>query len=101
MKTLLACLIAITAACGGKSNPPPSNGTGGTTEPPASTAECKPGGCSGTVCSDQEGLMTTCEFKPEYACYGSATCARQSDGQCGWTQTPELTACLASPPPMQ
>ena len=46
-------------------------------------------------------MMSTCEFKQEYACYGSAACERQPDGTCGWTQSAELTACLANPPPAQ
>lgn len=61
-------------------------------------AQCFVGGCSGQVCSEQEGVITTCEFKPEYACYHTATCEAQADGTCGWTETPELQACLASPP---
>lgn len=58
---------------------------------------CYTGGCSGQLCSDQEGLISTCEFKPEYACYHTATCEVQADGECGWTQTSELQACLANP----
>jgi hypothetical protein len=46
-------------------------------------------------------MVTTCEFRPEYACYRDATCERQADGTCGWTETPELTACLANPPPVE
>ncbi len=38
--------------------------------------------------------MSTCEFKPEYACYKSATCERQKSGSCGWTPTAELTKCI-------
>jgi hypothetical protein len=56
--------------------------------------ECHVGGCAGQVCSDQEGVLTTCEWKDEYACYQGATCERQTDGTCGWTDTPELDACL-------
>jgi hypothetical protein len=56
---------------------------------------CYVGGCSGQVCSDREGVITTCEWRDEYACYDSATCERQPDGLCGWTPTPELEACLA------
>jgi hypothetical protein len=67
-----------------------------TNEPAA--AQCFVGGCSGQVCSDQEGVITTCEFRPEYACYHTATCEVQGDGTCGWTETPELAACLANPP---
>jgi hypothetical protein len=62
--------------------------------------ECFVGGCSGQVCSDNPGVITTCEFRPEYACYQDATCERQATGQCGWTETAELQACLASPPPL-
>lgn len=60
-------------------------------------AGCFVGGCSGQVCSDQEGVVSTCEWRAEYACYQTATCERQADGECGWTETPELTACLANP----
>jgi hypothetical protein len=56
---------------------------------------CYVGGCSGQICSDQEGVISTCEWRDEYACYQTATCARQPDGQCGWTPTEELNSCLA------
>jgi eight-cysteine-cluster-containing protein len=80
------------AACAkpGPAQPPPE------VEPPPA-AECRATGCSGTVCASED-VITTCEFRPEYACYQSAACAAQTDGQCGWTMTPELEACLANPP---
>jgi hypothetical protein len=59
---------------------------------------CFVGGCSSHVCSDRPDVVTTCEFRPEYACYRDATCELQADGECGWTETPELSACLANPP---
>lgn len=62
------------------------------TRPPA---PCFVGGCSGQICSEHEGVISTCEWRPEYACYQEASCARQADGACGWTETPELTTCLA------
>ena len=55
---------------------------------------CIKTGCSSQVCSDQT-VVTTCEFRPEYECYQKATCERQSDGNCGFTKTPELATCLA------
>jgi hypothetical protein len=61
---------------------------GGAAPPP-----CLRTGCSGQLCSDQE-QATTCEWKEQYACYQSAACERQSDGQCGFTPTADLTACL-------
>ena len=55
---------------------------------------CKKTGCSGQVCSETD-MFTTCEWRPEYACYATAKCERQADGHCGFTKTAELTACLA------
>jgi hypothetical protein len=63
---------------------------------PIPVAPCYVGGCSRQVCSDIPGLITTCEWRPEYACYRDATCARQPDGVCGWTPTPELDMCLGA-----
>ncbi|HEY8223939.1 MAG TPA: DUF6748 domain-containing protein [Pyrinomonadaceae bacterium] len=54
---------------------------------------CIKTGCSGQVCSDEE-VITTCEYRSEYECYKQARCERQANGECGFTQTPELTACL-------
>lgn len=56
---------------------------------------CMRTGCSGQLCADMP-LASTCEFRPEYACYASAACERQSDGSCGWTASPALTACIAA-----
>lgn len=68
--------------------------------PPASSgsAACYKGGCSGQVCSSSPDVITTCEFRPEYACYASARCERQPSGTCGWTKTPQLDSCLQNPP---
>jgi hypothetical protein len=56
--------------------------------------DCYVGGCASQICSDQPGVVSTCEWQDSYACYATATCERQGDGLCGWTETPELTACL-------
>lgn len=62
--------------------------------PPAQNPKpCFKTGCSGQVCADEE-VMTTCEYKPEYDCYKRAKCERQANGQCGFTDTPELRRCL-------
>jgi hypothetical protein len=57
---------------------------------------CYVGGCSGHICSDEKDVASTCEYKEEYACYKTAKCERQTSGQCGWTQTPTLQACLSA-----
>jgi hypothetical protein len=64
-----------------------------------SAGACVVGGCSNQLCTEASAgtVVSTCEWREEYACYRSATCARQSTGKCGWTQTPELTACLKNP----
>jgi hypothetical protein len=63
----------------------------------AATKTCYVGGCSGQICSDEQGVISTCEWREEYACYRTAACEVQADGNCGWTQTTELQACLANP----
>ncbi|PIR84076.1 hypothetical protein COU18_01590 [Candidatus Kaiserbacteria bacterium CG10_big_fil_rev_8_21_14_0_10_51_14] len=62
---------------------------------------CAVAGCSGQLCvsADEAGdIVTTCEYRAEYACYKEAYCGPQADGTCGWSQTPELQRCLANPP---
>jgi len=63
-------------------------GGGGTTK------SCFAAGCSGELCSEDPNLASPCIFREEFACYQNATCERQADGQCGWTSTPDLDACL-------
>lgn len=102
MRTLLLTCVLALAACGGKTPPPSNDGTepAGSDQPAA--AACVKSGCSGTVCTEPGNeMMTTCEFKAEYACYRTATCERQPDGKCGWTENAELTACLENPPPIE
>lgn len=57
------------------------------------TSKCVVTGCSNHICAE-ESLFTTCEYKPEYACYRSAVCERQTSGECGWTESPVLSKCL-------
>lgn len=63
-----------------------------TVAPPAARA-CIVTGCSGQLCADEE-VITTCEYKEAYACYKNARCEQQASGKCGWTETPELRACV-------
>jgi len=63
--------------------------------PSVAQKECKPTGCSGQVCSDED-IITTCEFRPEYACYREAVCERQMTGECGWTETAIFKSCMAN-----
>lgn len=57
---------------------------------------CYVGGCSGQVCSDDPGVITTCEWREEYACYKLSVCERQASGECGWTETDEFRQCLGN-----
>jgi len=60
------------------------------------SGKCYVGGCSAQVCSDRPDMASTCEYREVYACYKTATCERQATGECGWTNTPELAACLSA-----
>lgn len=60
------------------------------------TGGCYIGGCSSQICSTDPNVVTTCEFREEYACYNGAKCERQASGQCGWTETAELNICLSA-----
>ncbi len=64
------------------------------TPSPRVAGKCFIGGCSAQICSDEEGMVSTCEYREEYACYKTATCERQSSGQCSWTETTQLNSCL-------
>lgn len=55
---------------------------------------CYIGGCSQEICSDQQDAVSTCIYKPEFACYKGESCGRQANGQCGWTPNVGLSACL-------
>jgi hypothetical protein len=60
--------------------------------PPGSS--CRKTGCAGELCAAQD-VVTSCRWRPEYACYQGATCALGPDGACGFVQTPALQRCLA------
>lgn len=62
-------------------------------KPSGNKKPCFKTGCSRQVCADEE-VVTTCEYRPEYECYQRAKCERQASGECGFTDTPELRACL-------
>ena len=58
---------------------------------------CAIGGCSGELCYDPatETGISTCIFKPEFACYADAECGNFGPGgSCAWNPTDELTACI-------
>jgi hypothetical protein len=70
----------------------------GDTNPPG---QCYVGGCSAQLCTDEPNIASTCEYRAEYACYRTAECKRQQNGQCGWTETSELRSCLRNPPELE
>jgi hypothetical protein len=103
----LVLALALTAGCYSSSGqaPPPSPSPApapGATEPspapdPGAAAACEPTGCSNTICAEAgKGVMSTCEFKAEYACYSKAKCEKQADGSCGWTRSADFDACIAA-----
>jgi hypothetical protein len=81
--------------------PPPSdaqNETNNSTDNRVG-AGCMIGGCSSQVCGEAgelDDMVTTCEYRSEYACYSLTRCEKQSTGRCGWTETVEYNQCRNS-----
>jgi hypothetical protein len=65
---------------------------------PITANGCEVGGCSAQLCGEAgDDLVSNCEYRPEYACYGNhSSCERQANGKCGWTPNAALSACIAS-----
>jgi len=59
---------------------------------------CRRTGCSGEICS-RVAQNSNCNWFDAYACYNtSGVCAFQPNlNDCGWTNTTNLTQCLAKP----
>lgn len=62
----------------------------------ASDSGCGTGGCSGQVCGPKDamaGLITTCEYRPEYDCLKLASCGCV-EGSCQWRQSQLYRECI-------
>lgn len=57
------------------------------------SADCVTGGCSGQVCQSKtdEGAITTCEWRDEYACYNAGGCGCVNS-QCAWSA--DVLSCI-------
>lgn len=57
---------------------------------------CFTAGCSGQLCVPEsgKGIITTCEYRPEYACLNLTRCGC-SAGKCAWEQNANYSQCLA------
>ncbi len=67
--------------------------------PPLSNKPCEVGGCSGTICGEpgSNKLISTCDFKPEYACYKQAVCGRErleGRDRCVWKFNDAFNTCI-------
>lgn len=91
-KTIRDADYRFTVSVSKTTSPTPTSNPG----TPVTSAGCFVGGCSGQICSDSPGAISDCMYREEYACYKTAKCERQSNGQCGWAQTTELKMCLAN-----
>lgn len=63
-----------------------------------SNNDCAIGGCSSQLCGKKgiiENIITTCEWKEEYACYRLTQC-QCIQNKCQWNQTSEFIQCLAN-----
>lgn len=61
-----------------------------------SNDDCRVAGCNSELCVNADhGGMSTCDMRPEYACFRPPTtgCACL-EGTCGWVPTPALVSCM-------
>ena len=92
----LVVALALAGACACVTERPDRRGGASVQRSSARVVEpCVVSGCSGQICA-REPLFSTCEWRPEYACFARATCAPQLNGACGWTMTDALRACLGA-----
>jgi hypothetical protein len=57
--------------------------------------KCYKGGCSGQICSDKQGVISTCEWKSYYLCFQYSSCGSFGAGSaCAWEQTSYYKACM-------
>jgi hypothetical protein len=54
---------------------------------------CVVSGCNSEICEDT-GWASVCIWNPVFACFRTATCEPQADGQCGWTRDDALRECV-------
>ena len=63
----------------------------------SATSPCHIGGCAGQICSAVPDVITPCGWQPRYRCLSFSSCGGFGPGgSCGWKQTPEMAACIAS-----
>ncbi len=65
----------------------------------ATDPDCAIGGCSGTLCvkkGDAPGIVSACEFRDEYACYGKFGGCGCVEGKCAWNGGALLQECIAN-----
>jgi eight-cysteine-cluster-containing protein len=55
-------------------------------------ADCFHTGCNGAICAS-ENIVTSCEWRPEFACYVLLPCGCQ-DGVCGGVANGDTEICL-------
>jgi hypothetical protein len=58
---------------------------------------CVRSGCGGILCTEASKATApdaSCNIQPHFACFDDAVCEVQGNGQCGWTQSDSLSACL-------
>ncbi len=61
---------------------------------------CQIDGCSAQVCtSDDEPVITTCQWYPEYVCYRlpGVRCEKNTAGECAWSTDDEFDMCMQDP----
>jgi hypothetical protein len=91
-------LALVSCACSGESkstDPTVKSGIADASSETLTSPGCMRTGCSNHRGTEQgEAVVSTCQWKEEYACYKTARCEKQANGKCGWSESSELTSCL-------
>jgi hypothetical protein len=87
------CCSNKVAVCDGTPTPDPEPDP--EPDPDPVLPACYKAGCSGQVCTDNQFLTTTCEWKSWYVCLPAAGCGNNGpNGSCAWEITADLIQCL-------
>lgn len=90
---VIVCSLSVTSAQAVSINLPSLNFDKVTL--PMKPVNCFVSGCSNELCvsSVSPSMDTICLHKKDYTCLSHSKCEQQSNGQCGWSHTPQTLAC--------
>jgi eight-cysteine-cluster-containing protein len=56
-------------------------------------SDCFIGGCSSQICSNKQGIVSTCQYADYYSCYKLTKCGCVQ-GKCQWESNAQFDSCM-------